>query len=168
MGDGTHLPVASFAALSNERCVMSSNRTPRVRGVPLDGLFLWKARSILFREGEANFVISSDCGVVPNLQLMFKAGGRRSALLEGSTRNVVLEADASRFSTDAWQSCADHHIKSPRRPAVRLPAWLVDGDTKTRQHFKLTDWLTREGMPCLGGSFLDGSLSLLALSHPRR
>ena len=24
--------------------------------------------------------------------------------------------------------------------------------------FKLADWLTREGMPCLGGSFLDGSL----------
>jgi hypothetical protein len=130
------------------------------------GLFFGKRAASCFER--ANFVISSDCGVVPNLQLMFKAGGRRSALLEGSTRNVVLEADASHFSTDAWQSCADHHIKSPQRPAVRLPAWLVDGDTKTRQHFKLTDWLTREGMPCLGGSFLDGSLSLLPLCHLRR
>src|SRR5260370_3593164 len=92
------------------------------------GLFVGKRAASCFER--ANFVISSDCGVVPNLQLMFKAGGRRSALLEGSTRNVVLEADASHFSTDAWQSCADHHIKSPQRPAVRLPAWLVDGDKK--------------------------------------
>ena len=58
------------------------------------------------------------------------------ALLEVFTRKrEILEADASCFSTDAGQPCADRHIKSPQRPAVRSPAWLVDGETKTQQHF---------------------------------
>jgi hypothetical protein len=30
------------------------------------------------------------------------------------------------------------------------------------------DWLTREGTPCLGRSFLDGNSLLLPHCHPRR
>jgi DNA-binding NarL/FixJ family response regulator len=69
----------------------------------------------------ANFVISSDCGVVPDLQPMFKAGGGRSPLLEGSARNVVLEADGSCFSTEARRGSSDQiSLRSGQQSGFRL------------------------------------------------
>src|ERR1700687_6126886 len=96
-------------------------------------LFFGKRTASYF--ARANFVISSDFGVVLNLQFMFRAGGGRSACLKFPHATETPEADASYFSTDARQFCADHQIKSPQRLAVRFPAWLVDGETKTQQHF---------------------------------
>jgi CheY-like chemotaxis protein len=70
----------------------------------------------------ANFVISSDCGVVPYLQPMFKAGGGRGALPEGSTCDAVLEADGSCFSTKAPGRIIRSNLRSGQQSGFR-PDW---------------------------------------------
>jgi hypothetical protein len=60
------------------------------------GLFFGKRTASYFER--ANFVISSDCGVVLNLQFMFRAGGGRSALLEVS---AILRGSSDQISAAA-------------------------------------------------------------------
>ena len=71
--------------------------------------FCWNSAQHPVSRGR-NFVISSDAGVVPAPPYVW---GRRRAqrLLEGSTRSIVLDADGSCLSPEAWNSCADHQIK---------------------------------------------------------
>jgi hypothetical protein len=71
---------------------------------------------------------------------------------------LVLETAFADFSTDAGNSALIVATKSPRRLAV--PVYGPSAGKKKSKNARFPfdqHWLTREGTPCHGGSFLDGN-----------